>query len=299
MPKTNASTRRRARHAGLHVLEQHARVGLHRAGHVADEHERARALARAPPVALDRVALVAERAADGPPAGPGGRRRAARRGAPGRSRRLRRVGPATAIRRMSAAHEPALRVRVLGEVLLAQQLDVGPGGRHALDPDVGRDRRAVVRRDGHARQHELGHVRERLRLAGTGRSGSDVGHPLGEHRVEGRQVLPARAEHGPQREVGAAAVRGVHGGERPVRAQQLLHAHARTRRAHAGGEQGEPAGHRAGRAAQTPSSTPRSRTASMSSRTFSATPSVRSSSAPSSASSACAQAIVSPTPGSL
>ena len=52
-------------HAGLHVLEQHARVGLHRAGHVADEHERARPLGRLAPVALERVAGRAERGADG------------------------------------------------------------------------------------------------------------------------------------------------------------------------------------------------------------------------------------------
>ena len=121
-------------HAGLHVLEQHAGVGLHRAGHVADEHERARALGGLAPVALERVAARAQRGADRPAQVRAGRvrRRAAPRGA---ARAPARAGGASA---GDPPDQPArqlpLGVRVVGEVLVAQELRVGPGGGHAHPP---------------------------------------------------------------------------------------------------------------------------------------------------------------------
>ena len=71
-------------HARLHVLEQHPRVGLHRSGHVADEHHRPRALVGLAPVALQRLAAVAQRGAQrAPQVGPRRVRAASRGAAPG------------------------------------------------------------------------------------------------------------------------------------------------------------------------------------------------------------------------
>ena len=121
------------RHAGLHVLEQHARVRLHRAGHVAHQDERPGALGRLAPVALHRVAAGAERGADrAAQVGARGVRR--RTAAAGRARAAARAraGPRAARRRISRRASCALGVGVVGEVLLAQELGVRPRGRHDI-----------------------------------------------------------------------------------------------------------------------------------------------------------------------
>ena len=115
----------------------------------------------------------------------------------------------------------------------------------------------------------------------------------------------ARAQRGPQRVAGLAGVGGVDGAKGAVSGQQLAEperappARMEAARSPRRAVTRTPGAWRWRLAPQTPLSTSRSRTRSMSSRTFSATPSVSSSSASSSASSAWAQAMVSPTPGSL
>ena len=63
VPNANASTRAARGDAGLHVLEQHARVGRHRARDVEHEHEPPRALGRRAPAALEQLAALAQREA--------------------------------------------------------------------------------------------------------------------------------------------------------------------------------------------------------------------------------------------
>ena len=159
------------RHAGLHVGEQHARVGLHRAGHVADQHERPRALAGLAPV----------RRSNGSPAV-----RIEARIVPRRSSRARRRGPAAGAGRVRVsagradrlgepAHQapraPALLVGVVGEVLVAQQLHVRPGRGHDLRVALQLGRRSRPARPRAAAR--AGHLVERRRPAARG--GARVG----------------------------------------------------------------------------------------------------------------------------
>ena len=110
--------------ARLHVLQQHPRVRRHRARHVAHQHEPARALC----AARGSGARAARRR------GAATRARCARRSCVvargAASARVRRERRAAAPRRASRAQQPprerALGVRVLGEVLLAQQLLLAP-----------------------------------------------------------------------------------------------------------------------------------------------------------------------------
>ena len=297
VPKANASTRARRGDAGLHVLEQHARVGRHRARDVEHEHEPARALGRArasgaraarrPGAASTRAvarrsgtvprrrvgrraAAAAGRPARGEAARAGAARRPARRPCRRRSRACaaaprRSTRPAWASSSSSAgagSSPDGTRVRGSG----------GAGDRAELGEGIPRRL---------AREHEPEGLAERLLVGARG----------AQRRAQGVERVLARAR--------------VHGGEGAVGGEHVAHAR-RARRARAARRRGpgsRPVTAARGcprRAAQAPCSTPRSRTRSRSSRTLSATPSVSSRSAVgSSASRARAQVIVSPTPGHL
>jgi hypothetical protein len=174
--------------AGLDVLEQHAGVRRHRAGDVADEDERARAVARRAPVALERLAGVAQRRAD----------RAAQVGgvaaAPARRDRPARPAARTAARELleDPARRRPLGVGVQREVLRALQRDRRPRGGHGLRRAGLLAARRLVgggrRRD--PRQPEPGDLvgRDR-RLGDEGRA-----EHLAEGVVEHRDVLARRAQ---------------------------------------------------------------------------------------------------------
>ena len=223
-------------------------------------------------------------------------------GRPGASRQPRR--PATGQPRDQLARDRHLGVGVLGEVLVAEQLDVAPG-----------------RRDGGRVRLPLGRAGA---VPGTPARGSGCsilprassGSVLLDHRPSPNTAVNAsskrsrsrwlRAQHGAQRQPRVLARACVDRRQRPVGGR----AARRRRRASPGpaspppgrsgaAPPGRPGGRRR-RRRQTPSSTFRSRTRTTSSWTLSAAPSVSSRSASSpSAISACAHTIVSPTPGSL
>ena len=225
------------------------------------------------------------------------RRRAAR------VRRLGRAGLAAASRPHDAAGHLALGVRVVGEVLVAQELGVRPRGRHHVRLALGRHRH-LLGRHADARQHE--------RRRRSSSSGSD-----GRLRAARARTAPRtrrrtrRSRHGVSTAWPAARSRrrsrsaGSTARKRAVGAEQLVHADAGPGRAHGCREQGEPAGQAETERARpsaplTHPAAPPARARGRCPRAPSATtPRVSSRSPSSSASSACAHAIVSPTPGSL
>ena len=234
------------------------------------------------------------RAQVGAHAAPAPRRRAGARGWAASAPRAREPRDQTRARR---ARAPASVY--VGEVLVAQQLDVAPGGgddvRVELAPGAG------SRLAGHGRRAAApARAASASSDGGLGARAAGPAEALGEGGVEDRAgprgASTARRAARSRRRVASAASTAR---QRAVRRQQLADADPRAGRAHRRRQQRQLPVSRAP-AAQAPSSTPRSRTRSMSSRTLSATPSVVVEVARrSSASSACAQAIVSPTPGSL
>jgi len=295
---------------GVHVVQEHPRVGRHRARDVDDQDERALALAGRVPAAVHRLAAVAQRGAHG----------AAVVGAP--------AGPAARAQAAAAARRPAAReadeqppgggtlgVGHLGEVALAQQLDLAPG-RRARD---GRARRALVAGAGDAGRagrpsvppgRAAGRARVRARPATPPTRPRRRRRPRGARTApragrgapgRGRRRRRRRArDGGDQQLVEAPHARRARAAARRTRSGRAARAMARRRRGRApppriGVLTGQPplCRHRSGHA---PGEHPSARTRSRSSRTLSATPSVASRSSVSRASSARAQAIVSPTP---
>ena len=204
-------------HAGVGVGEQHPRVRLHRAGDVADQYQRAAGAGTG----------SRQRRSSGSPAWRSAARRVARWS---RCDPRRATGPGAAPEPgRPAARDPgedrprerALGVGVLGEVLLAQQLDLARGRRPQLA--------------GSARSSEPGAgsgtaTRGRTAVA-TGSIGGSLRRLVAEAGSErGRepgQVLVLRAERGPQRQVRLARVGGVDRRERPMRVEQLADPDAR------------------------------------------------------------------------
>ena len=227
VPKAKASTRALGGDAGLHVLQQHARVGRHRARDVADEHEPARALGRLAVAALDQLAAVAQR---------GAHRRAqvVLVAAPARGARA-AAEPLRAAPRDAREQLPghgALGVGVLGEVLLAQQLHVAARGGHRLTLGVGSGLGAARR---HADARQRGPRSRRGRRAGRAPAAPARRRRRRTPR-EDVQVRARGAQRGAQREVGVLARAGVDGRERAVGAEQLADAdaHAAAARAQLG-----------------------------------------------------------------
>ena len=277
VPNANASTRRRAATARLHVLEQHPRVGLHRARHVEDQHERpvARARGRASGARAARRRSAATRAPCA--AGRGPRRAARRTGA--RAPACAAAARARASRASSRRAIARSRSVYCGEVLLAQQLDLAPRRGHGSSLELAgarpRSRRGGRRRlTGRARQDRLRGLGDDRRSERAPAAAND----RVERRVEHLEVLVARAQRGAQREVELVARRGVDDRERAVRGEQLADAAVRTppARSAAANSVRRAVSRTPGVIAQAPPSTPCARTRSMSSRTFSAAPSVAS-----------------------
>ena len=250
--------------ARLQVLQQHPRVRRHRAGDVAHEHQPPRPHRRLAVAPLDQLAAVAQRHAHG-------RAQVVQLAPPACRPRAPRQPPRRPARepREQLARERALVVGVLGEVLLAQQLLLAPGGRDRDLLDRGRLRPRSGCRRAAAPTARSG------RAARTGRGTSSRREDGRERLGEARVVRPRRAQRGAQREVGVVGEAASTAASARCAASSSPDADRGAAGAHVRRELRQPVGHRTPRArAQTPPSTPRSRTRSMSSRTFSATPSV-------------------------
>ena len=218
--------------AGLQVLEHHPRVRRHRARDVADEHEPPRALGGLAVAALEQLAAVPQRSPDGRPqvvqlAPASGAARAA--GEP-----LRRAAGELDEQR---PRQRALGVRVLGEVLLAQQLLLAPRGRHGNLVEHGRRRRlrgnACPRR---ALRLDQPRRAERAPLF-------DLPAEDGRERLrEEPEIGARRAQRGAQREERVGARGRVDGGERAMRVQQLPYPYRRPAGPHRPCELGEAIG---------------------------------------------------------
>ena len=135
-------------HVGVEVLEQHARVRLHRSGDVADEHERPRLARRLAPAPLERLPAVAQGRPQRPAqVGRGG----GTVGAPPPRRPQPPAAPHRPVQRQARDQAPrqlTLGLRVVGEVLVAQDLDVAPRSRQRPRVErsgLGRPRRRPAR----------------------------------------------------------------------------------------------------------------------------------------------------------
>ena len=247
-------------------------------GHVADQDERPRRCGALAPAPLDGLAAVAQRRAH----------RAAQVVAVRRARpRPRRVAAAcAATARRARARQPrdqparqlALGVRVLGEVLVAQQLDVAPGRRASGRARVGRPRSAVAPA-APGRRRAAAPARGRLRRAPA--AGPRLAAGLAERTRRTRRRTP-RGRRAASRARCAARSRRRARDDGSTAASARCAASSsptptRTPPARSDADQPAEAPHdRAPSAARLrhPRAPPRSRTRSMSSRTFSATPSV-------------------------
>ena len=231
---------RARRDRGLQVLQQHPRVGRHRARDVADEHEPARALGRLAVAALDELAAVAQR--DAQRGAQVVHLAAAARplGAPAEPRR-------TAARELG---EQPPRGRALGvgqapEVLVAQELLLAPRGRDGDEVDLHGPRRLVGHADARERHlRALAHRLERVRELDGG---------CGEDRLEGGredgEVRPRRAHRRLQREIGVLPRRRVDRRQRAVGGEQLAQPDVGARCPHVRGQACERRGDGVARAA--------------------------------------------------
>ena len=232
------------RHRGLQVLHEHPRVRLHRPRHVADQHQRPRALGALAPAPLDRLAAVAQRRAHraAQVVARAGRPRAAP------ARRAGSAATAAAVRARPAARSARARrsrsaSRVVGEVLLAQQLDLAPGdGRGSASNSVGAPvGRPVRRHRRRARQHQLGQVQLLRACSARGRRDRPARRSTRRTR---RRTPPGR--RGASRARCAVrctqshARRRIDRGQRAVRGQQLADAHAHPAGTQRRGQQAEP-----------------------------------------------------------
>ena len=265
---------RARRDARLHVLEQHARVGRHRARDVEHEHEPPRPLRRRAPAALEQLAAVAQRAPRGRPqvghlAAPPGRPRPAAEAHRPAPREPRQQPP-----RDARARRPCTRrSRVLAQQLRRRSTRPAsarsPARPGAVSSPVGTATR------GSTAPGDLAQLGERVACRRTAWPPNTAAKAArrrrwsacddAQRRAQGVDT-PARAS--PRRR------RPAPGGRPAARRRRRARRSARSAAASVlqrpvTAAPGAPARH-------APWSTPRSRTRSMSSRTFSATPSVAS-----------------------
>jgi hypothetical protein len=147
------------------------------------------------------------------------------------------LGAAAREREEQAPRHRPLRRRVVGEVLVAQELDLAPGrgDGHGVLRRLGRGRRGD-RRHARAGEHHLRGVHELAE--GVGLVGPAEGGLEG--RVEGGEVAPLRAQDGPQGVVGGLAGGRIDGCESAVGLQDLPDPHGRPGHAHPPGERADP-----------------------------------------------------------
>ena len=300
-----------ARH-GMGEVHQHARVALHRAADVAEQHQRPRAQRGAAPRQRHQLAAGAHAATRG---------RAADRGAgprPGSQRRLRRQPGCHGSRARPRGPPRISARRELGEILVGERLTSlhdadrvvvaarAPAvvGLRLEQAGASRPRRRRPGRPSVAGGRVRGRRRRRRRRQKSSKARSKIGEvvaPVHEQRAAG--VVDVVAGAGSRASAPDDVEHAAGGHVEPERAQQPHERRAAASAALASAARSYAAG-RARRGGASSSASRSPRTASTSSRAFSTTPIVssmptRSSASRSSATSADTQSIVSDTPGAF
>ena len=200
-------------HGGLHVHQQHPRVGRHGAGNIAHEDEPARPQRRGAVAALDELAAVAQREPDRGAqvvhvAAPRASGRCGARSAAGRAAR---AAPAAAGRsRARRRCRARSRARAAAPPRSRRRAPARRRARPRLGTSAGMPRR------GSAARSICPELLERV-LALLVRRGEGERERLGEHRhvgVRGAQRRPQRVER-------LVALRGVDRGERAVGGEEV------------------------------------------------------------------------------
>ena len=196
--RLDAAVRRDRR---VQVLQQHPRVRRHRARHVADEHELARALGGLAPAALERLAAVAQRRADRRAAGRAARRAGASRAV--RRDRARRPAPGEAARGAARACARSASVYSAKSLSRSSSTSLHAAGRISGSPTLF----GWAPSGGGAATRGTRELR-RPAACPRGRASTLPASPNTAAKARRRPEVGApRAQHGAQREVGVAALR--------------------------------------------------------------------------------------------